>query len=260
MIELQNITINTLDKDSMGINWEVVPTIENLNEYTLDIYRAEAPGNISEFELVSSGIESIVGTYLDNSLDKMSYSMNRKIYYYLQARDAISLNTKNFGPYVMETAPDLQALEIIRRKNIVLNNSRYGARTFKILKKRTWGNYCPTCFDPVTQRTQDINCPVCHGTGIEGGYFDPLEIKGYRSDRSFRAQLNLFGKFEESDVAFVLGNTPLLVPNDYLIDEQNIRYLILAPVQHVEKGLYILSQNIRAQVISPSAPIYEITL
>ena len=260
MITLQNTNITSLEVGSMTITWEVKSTSESLNIYDIDIYRAEAPGDISEFDIIASGIDSNLGIYIDSGLQRLDFSINRTIYYYLKAKNTSTLANSDFGPYHMETTPDLPTLEIIRRKNIVLNNPRYGARTFKVLKKRTWGNYCPVCFDPITQQVQSDNCPNCYGTGMEGGYFQPLTIKGYRSDKSYRAQLNMFGKFEETDVAFVLSGSPLIVPNDYLVDEQNNRYLINGPVQHTEKGLYVISQNVRASVVSPTSSVHSFVI
>ncbi len=258
MLTLQNVYIDTLDVDSMTIHWEIQSTNENINLYHIDFYRAEAPGDIAEFDLVASGIDAVDGYYVDTTINKMSYSINRKIYYYLKVIETSSGVNKDFGPYVMSTSPDYVALEIIRRKNIVLNNSRYGARTFNILKKRTWGNYCPTCFDPITQRIQDPMCLTCYGTGIDGGYFNPIEIKGFRSDKSYKFLLNLFGTFEESDVSFVLQGRPILNVNDVIVDELNNRYKILSPVRHTEKGMYIIEQQIRVMVISPSDIIYKV--
>jgi hypothetical protein len=258
MIELINTYIDTFSVDQLNIHWEVQNTGEVISDYHLDLYRAETSADISEFEYIASGIDPSLGLYEDNNLQKMGYSLNRKIYYYIKVIHNTTGVNKNFGPYTMQTVPDYAALEIIRRKNVLLNNKRYSARTFKILKRRTWGDYCSRCFDPITQRVQDANCQTCYGTGIEGGYFQPMEIRGFRSQKSFRQLLNLFGKFEDNEVSFVLQGYPILTINDVLVDELNDRYKILDPVRHTEKGLYILEQQIRAEIINKTNIIYKV--
>jgi len=258
MLELINVFIDTLDIDALDIHWEVRNTGEQISNYSMDLYRSEAPVAITEFEYVASDIDLASGIYTDNTLSRMSYSINRNIYYYLKVIETSSGINKNYGPYYMTTTPDYAAIEIIRRKNIVLTNPRYGARTFKILKRRTWGDYCSRCFDPITQRSQDPSCTTCYGTGIEGGYFDSITLKGYRSQRSYRSLLNLFGVFEDTDVSFVMQGHPLLNVNDTLVDELNTRYKILDPVRHTEKGMYVLEQQVRADIIPTSDIIYKL--
>ena len=160
----------------------------------------------------------------------------------------------------MLAQPDLQALEIIRRKNIILTNPRYNARTFYLLKIRTWGNFCSRCIDSITQKPQDDHCPVCYGTGIEGGYHTPLSIQGFRSDKPKQLQINLFGSWEDGDVFFNLQNNPYINPGDFIVDEFNERYIIQSPVKHIEKGLYIIDQMIRAKTISRDHPVYDYDL
>jgi hypothetical protein len=259
MIELENVRVDTLGLGNRRIQWEVVPTHENLNLYVLDIYRAEAPGELSEFDVVLSGIESIDGTYIDSGLERMDYSTNRQIYYYLDTRNTSTSETSLFGPFVMRSEPDYVANHILRIYSNFFENPRYKTRVFYILKKRTWGNYC-VCLDPISQESRDANCPFCYGTAIEGGYFKPMAIRGMRSDKPSRQMINLFGTWHDTNVLFKLQNTVDVIPGDYIIDEHGERYLIESPVNRLQKGIYTIMQNIRAKTVSKADLIYRYDL
>ena len=256
MITLENVTIDTLGVGNRRLQWEVVPTHEDLNNYTLDLYRAEAPGLVTEFEVMASGVSVLDGTYIDSGLQRMDYSTNRQIYYYLNIVNNVTPAISLDGPYVMKSEPDYVSNEILRRYGIFFDNPRYQTRTFHVLKKRTWGNTC-SCVDSVTQEVRDENCEICYGTSFEGGYFAPIAVRGMRSDKPSRQMINLFGAWHDTNVFFKLQNTIDVVPGDIIVDEHNERYLIEGPVNHLQKGIYTLLSNVRAKTLSKSDPIYR---
>ena len=260
MITLENVSIANEHYNSFVINWEVQSTAEDLSNYVVDFYRSEYPGAISEYVPVVSGVQSDIGIYYDRNLEQMDQSHNRRIHYYLVARSTISDTTSNFGPFWIQTSMDYVAKEIIRRKDIVLNNPRYNAQTFYLLKRKTWSMNCTRCYDITSQRSQDANCPVCLGTGKVGGYYPELPIKGTRSDNPNQHQLNLFGKWEDSNVYFNFAGSPAVIPGDYIADSLNNRYVVEGPVKHTEKGMYRIEQMVRAKSVSKSDPIYSVPI
>jgi hypothetical protein len=68
------------------------------------------------------------------------------------------------------------AKEILRKETLLLVK-KVGTKGW-LLKRRLWGSMCPVpgCTDPETGQVNDPNCPVCYGTGIEGGYYAPLDF------------------------------------------------------------------------------------
>lgn len=257
---MDDVTVHTTDIHSMTIEWIMRDPSSILADYEVDIYRSESPTEYDATSPIITGVPLVTGVYVDNNLENMAISSNRIIYYWLVIKHSVNLTEEINGPYYMRTFPDYATLEIIRRKNLVLTNTRYNARSFAVLKLRTWGDYCPICFDVTTQRVQNDNCPTCYGTGIDGGYFDPTLIRGFKTDKPNQFQVNLFGKWEDSNSMFVLQNFPLLIPGDFLIDELNERYLIESPVNHTEKGMYIIEQQVRAKTLSKTHPIYNYEL
>jgi len=44
-----------------------------------------------------------------------------------------------------------------------------------LLKRKIWGDKCPQCTDERMGTVMNASCETCYGTGIVGGYFDPIE-------------------------------------------------------------------------------------
>jgi hypothetical protein len=66
------------------------------------------------------------------------------------------------------------AREIIRKEHL-LQRKRAGTKGW-LLKRRLWGEKCPAdCVDPITDQVNYAHCDECYGTGILGGYYDPIE-------------------------------------------------------------------------------------
>lgn len=69
----------------------------------------------------------------------------------------------------------LYAREIIRKEYLFYVKSPFGVRGC-LHKRRNWGERCTTCTDEVTAEVSQSHCSVCYGTGIIGGYHDPVEF------------------------------------------------------------------------------------
>jgi hypothetical protein len=65
--------------------------------------------------------------------------------------------------------------EVLRKESLLLYK-RAGVRGW-LFKRRGWGELCTAdgCTDPDTGEVNNPECLECYGTGIVGGYYDPLE-------------------------------------------------------------------------------------
>lgn len=75
----------------------------------------------------------------------------------------------------------LRAKQILRNYDKQFRNLQLGVH-FSLLKRKITGEACPRCSDFQIKQSTDINCPVCYGTGITGGY--------WRSEECLFAQLS----------------------------------------------------------------------
>lgn len=65
--------------------------------------------------------------------------------------------------------------EIIRKE--LLAGDRFTAVHGYYLKAKRTGTPCPACLDPLTGECLNSDCEVCHGTGLEDGYYAALPAK-----------------------------------------------------------------------------------
>jgi hypothetical protein len=71
----------------------------------------------------------------------------------------------------------LKYREMLRRHRLALE-PRYGGQESAILRRKTYGVKCSRCSDEVLKSAQSSTCPICFGTGLEGGYHDPFLLLG----------------------------------------------------------------------------------
>lgn len=69
---------------------------------------------------------------------------------------------------------DKIANEIQRREYLLLSKF-VGAKSF-FFRKKNYGTRCTRCWDAITEKVMDDNCPVCYGTSWVGGYWDPIPL------------------------------------------------------------------------------------
>ena len=183
MLTLESLDITSYDVNKLTLTWAYEDTPEALSGYNLSVYRSENPGvsGLLGFDLVESGIAATTYVYEDYGVSGI-FDPLRTWFYKIKFTELSSL-TESVQPvtpaYRKGTTADLAALEIVRRKNIALD--RYSGRDFFVIKKRTYGTHCPTCWDSTLQRITIDNCPDCYGTGWTDGYFKAIYLKGMLS-------------------------------------------------------------------------------
>jgi hypothetical protein len=260
MIKIDKISVNYLNINHNEILWDYAPTGENLYEYSVNIYKGIYPVSTSGMEIVESGIQASLKVYNDYDLRQWDFN-NHTIYYYLRVVDNNTADYEDFGPAFSYEMADKVAAEIIRRKSIVLENPRYNAKEFYLLKKTIWNEECPRCFDPATLSARDADCPVCRGTGRYQGYYDPIMMKATRSDKPDYYQVNRLGAFDDSSIYLNFLGFPKIDPGDVIVDKQNNRYVVQAPVKHTEKGMHVIEQAVRAKsILNKNDGVYDIDI
>lgn len=77
------------------------------------------------------------------------------------------------GP-AMDRKAFLEYRDSLRREGLALSKLA-GTRTM-VHQRPALSCPCPECSDPILGGNMDSHCPRCAGTGIDGGYFPPVEI------------------------------------------------------------------------------------
>tara|TARA_Y100000004_G_scaffold196679_1_gene267555 strand:- start:623 stop:1429 length:807 start_codon:yes stop_codon:yes gene_type:complete len=267
MLTLKSLTVSSFDIDSLTLTWEFKSTTELITDYTIDVYRSESPTEVTtvsgvkaNYDHIASGLSAETYSYKDTSIENI-YDPFRQWYYRLLVTKEGTNKQFFLGDskpaYVNDNSLDKAYKEILRRKTLVLNKKT--GRDCKVLKRRTFGTYCTTCYDEVLFRATDPDCTECHGTGFKTGYFPAISMKAMINAAPKYNQITMFGEFMPSDALLNTLNFPPLRPRDVIVDNINRRYLV-RQVRPIEKNGVLIEQAVQISLISPDDYVYQLPL
>jgi len=208
--------------DRIVVSWEVAPTFQDVLDYTMRIQRSESPEG--PFEYITQPFEDKY-TFVDHIVIT-STRMHRDWYYKIEVTKKSDSSTKTFGPQKNEPAEDKIAREM-RRQALLKLHTVSGRRCWLFIR-RTHGQRCGNCYDPVTKTSTDSQCLTCYGTKFVRGYMDPVEV--YVSfDPSPKTVVLDTPKVERAFGATALmGFYPEAKEGDLLVEAENRRWSIRA--------------------------------
>jgi hypothetical protein len=228
----------------MYIEWD-------LEGDTFSIYRSTSPA--SDFEIIAQDV--IQPFYVDNTANL--YDENIRYYYRIEgflSGDKVAED----GPRTLEyNARDGVANKVIHESKValrVMNNPP----VYFLLKKRT-GEECPECWNPVTKRVRFANCDVCNGTGILQGYHEPIPT---RISQDVSQLVMASGEMDGDKVKLTpirawVSNTPLLHPEDIMVDVMNQRYKVFNVARRT-KSQYVIRQVLDLVPLEKGHPAYQV--
>ena len=148
------------------IQWDYQPA--NTNNL-FEIYYSENPQK--NFRLLAT-LPGDRNHYMSHEINL--HSEARTIYFFIRCvkPDGSSEDSKIFS-----NTGDREiryAAHVMER--LALELKRLNGIATLYFQKRTIGEHCPECWDPVARRSTNSRCLTCYGTGIKGGYYDPILI------------------------------------------------------------------------------------
>lgn len=262
MLVLKTLDVSTYNGQSYNLEWDFEPDVEEISDYLVNVYRSESPvDDINRYDLVVSGLSANAYSFIDTSVSQL-LDLGRPWFYKLGIYNpAISGISYQPDPaaYLKDEVPDRVFREIVRRKNINLQNPRLSGRDFRVFKRRTWGTHCPDCWDMNLQRSTDSDCTTCVGTGWINGYYDPITIRGMKNTSPKLNQINMFGEWKPSDsLLYTLGYPPLK-PRDIVADDNNHLWTVVQ-IRTVERRGYVVEQNVQIASIAQDDFLYKYLL
>ena len=148
MLSIKSLQVTTYDADKLTVSWEFNTTSESFSDYTIDVYRSEAPGQlgVDQYYHVASGISATTASYDDTTVSGL-FHPNRTWFYKLKLTQTSTSKTSilfdTTPAYIKSHSVDKYTLEIIRRKKQVQDN--FSGRPIYIMRRRTYGTRCPVC-------------------------------------------------------------------------------------------------------------------
>jgi hypothetical protein len=146
-------------------------------------------------------------------------------------------NSARTEPHGLEPELDPVARGLRRRlrydEGIVFK--RLNGVRLALLKRRTWGERCPDCYDAVTRATTREQCMTCYGTSFVGGYWAPVIVWG-RVNTPKKTEVEYTSAprttREAATHVITLLDIPLLQDNDVIIETAtNDRHMVRSQVR-----------------------------
>ncbi len=157
----------------------------------------------------------------------------------------------------------LLAREICRKEYLYQRKRTNMTAVGHVLKRKRWGKACIRCTDFDTGEVEAQDCPVCYGTGFEGGYYkaqrlvitlDPPEEHGFAftEQEGFDHSMNRAGR---------CVNYPHLDTDDvYVRDDNGERFWIKKIEPIVEVGAIPIVVKPKMKLAPATDIIYTVPL
>jgi hypothetical protein len=253
MVQLAQVYV--LNKFSFNcIKWQFEEGTVLPAEYRLSIYKSLYPGAINslvEFEFVAEVNPNTASEYNDTSVVELN---DKRWYYKITDSDGTLLTPSAIYTHKNETEKIVK--EILRRKRIAF---KFIKRDLVLLKRKTWGTRCSSCWDDTLMRSTNHECTTCKGTGWIGGYFTPMHFDGMLTPAPNFKQVQMFGDWKTSDCLMTVLDYPIIEDKDIIVDDKGNRWIVIS-VRPIEKLGYLIEQQVQLGLIVYGDPIYDISI
>lgn len=230
---------------------------------TFSIERAGSPEG--PYEAIASNITTFHyfdgGRNLPNTLEGVRENLNflslqRNIYYRITAT-ANTITAQAVEP-VGDRLPRRQFL--LRRKmhRDIRIGFKFNSVPLIVLKRKHWGVRCKECFDLLTKKVTKSRCESCYSTGLEGGFFDPVQIEGRISVYAVQQQMTQQDIIENEQKQLTVLDYPLLEIDDVVAElHTNLRYVV-KHVSRTELRTVPVHQRAQLALLSKDAIEYRL--
>lgn len=216
-----------------------------------EISRSTSPN--SDFELIATNHPQPF--FVDDFVNL--YDQNVRYYYKVEGYINGSKVSED-GPSTLEyNSRDNVANKVIQESKTVLRMMN-NPPVYFLLKRRV-GFQCPECWNPITKKVSYANCPYCNGTGIMDGYHEPIPAR-ISQDVSVLSMTS--GEMDNDRVSLSpirawTINTPLLYPEDIMVDILNQRYKVVNVARRT-RSQAVIRQVLELAPLDKGHPSYKV--
>lgn len=257
MLDVTNIRIRSFDLNYLDVYWDISPCFEDIDQY--EFYISRSTSAFGEYFTVAGPI--VNGFHVRDNSIRGQKSFYHNLYYRITCKNRSTGDEVVFPPAggVCLSAPlDLQALEMARINNLKLKE--FSGRKLWVYNRKTSGQRCQTCFDPVASRKTKSRCLNCFDTAWVGGFNAPVEVYAKIISPDERTVHADFASTELENTAILLGNYPELFEGDIIIEAENIRWRVGSNITKVKKSRAIIRQQAPLHRIPNGDTEYQIPL
>jgi hypothetical protein len=230
-----SVNVKSFDLDNFVVTWAVDlnPTTEDITKYRFFVQRSNSPEGPFD-ELNTPAPLTDVYTFTDTQIDRLSKW--RRYFYRIRAIDVtdptveVISSPKEFLVPILNIQSLVQR-EIIRTEKIILNGigitpSTVGIKCLVFIR-RTFGQRCPDCWDPVKKKVSRSQCEQCFAVGFKGGYHAPIVVDVNFSPPADQVELTPIGETQPDVIKAWMTNYPPLTGGDLIVDSNNVRWRVV---------------------------------
>lgn len=190
------------------------------------------------------------------------YDFNKDRYYKVLAIEKVVPAHQFYSEIVFIGMYDDGVHEVIKHAEGTLHQMYHGEPCF-IIKRKSFGARCPTCWSPERQQRLRTHCDTCNGTGFVIGYYQPIEIQvSFDSDPKKSDSQKEFENVYDTKRARI-SNYPLVRPKDLIVNQDDYKRYVITHVEttklpklaesatKLSKQNYILSQLLTLEELNP---------
>lgn len=243
MIEVDTLTVHSLSRKYLLIDWTIESTIEDVTDYQFYVEKSESPEG--PFDEIAG---PLVDTYEYQDFEVSLIDKWRKLYYRIRIYKPATEEQSYSEARTTYTDPDIIALEIIRRENLLLE-LEVGTLCW-IIPRKTFGQRCPQCWSEAESRVIDSQCEACYKTGFIDGFLNPIQVYINLSPSPKSMIVANFGELEPNECDAWMSNYPLIKPKDMIVETTNKRWRVINQAE-TEKKRIPVRQLLRLKEIQP---------
>jgi len=265
------VRTTALFPSAVFIQWNILA--EETGTHLVDVYRSGFPNG--PWEQIASSLPnayhfvddkfnlppepSCDGVPIREGLNLLSLA--RGVFYQVTVTPP-SGTANAFTSPVVPIEPGLDRRTRLFKRKILRDEStafrRLNGIPIIILKRRHWGTRCTDCWDPGLREGTMEHCRKCYGTTYEGGYWNPVLVRGRHTPAPVQTQMSAHGEAEVKVVNFIILDFPLVEHKDIIVDlRRNDRYVVQL-VTTTELKSVPVHQTISASLVMRNAVEYEV--
>ncbi len=237
-LTIDKFRVRSVDVDRKELTWEICSGTGSYDssvdpyDFTFQILRSESPEG--PFEIITETFED---RYLFVDSRVPAGAKYRQLWYRIRVTHKASGDVEDTESATHEADPDLVAGYIRKMEQTLF--TQVTARKCWLLKARTFGPRCPSCWDRTTQKRTRSQCIDCFNRGFLRGYHDPIEV-WVQIDPPGKSKKNNAQQIDnEVYTSARLSFYPNVSPDDVIIEAENKRWRVI---------LVSLSERLRAPV------------
>lgn len=221
----KNLLVRSFTLDHLEVWWEIENTMLDPHDFQWSIERLESP--MGPWDLLAGPFEDKY-RFIDDSVNLLHRW--RRYFYRLSSVEKSDTNNVVYSESITLSAePDLIAKEIQLLEATIWRE--FTGRACWIFPARTFGLYCPSCFDGVgkgaTRRKTRSGCLTCYDRSFAGGYLDPIQTEIQFDPSPSSSQQLSTGETQQSNTTARLGNFPPMKPDDMVVEAENRRWRVV---------------------------------